>query len=221
MPRYQVEIPGRGKFTVESPTELTDEQAYAAVLQDIGNAPPPKKGLMAALGKGAESALSQTRTGVAGAFGSAEEAARAGLGRGEELSDKYAEQIGTEKVKEAYTKDGVIAAAKEVGRQIPLAIAQQAPNIALGAAGARVGAMAGAPFGPVGSLIGGGLGAAAAFYPMVAGSHVEAQAREQIARGEPVTIDKAAAYGSAVPSAGIEALQQAIPIGGRLIRKLV
>ena len=67
MPLYQVEIPGRGKFKVESPTELTDEQAYAAVLQEIGNAPPPKKGLMAALGKGAESTLSQLRTGVSGA----------------------------------------------------------------------------------------------------------------------------------------------------------
>jgi hypothetical protein len=221
MPRYQVEIPGRGKFTVESPTELTDEQAYAAVLQDIGNAPPPKKGLMAALGKGAESTLSGLRTGIEGTFGSPEEAARAGIQRGEDISGRYADQVSMEKVKEAFNKDGVLSAAKEVGRQIPLAIAEQAPNLALGAAGARVGAMAGAPFGPVGSLIGGGLGAAAAFYPMVAGSHVEAQAREQIARGEPVTIDKAAAYGSAVPSAGIEALQQAIPFGGRLISKLV
>jgi hypothetical protein len=221
MPLYQVEIPGRGKFKVDSPTELTDEQVYAAVLQDIGNAPPPKKGLLAALGKGAESTLSQTRTGAAGAFGSAEEAARAGIQRGEDIGDKYADQIGTEKVKEAFNKDGVIAAAKEVGRQIPLAIAQQAPNLALGAAGARVGAMAGSPFGPVGSLIGGGLGAAAAFYPMVAGSNVERQAQEDIARGEPINIDKAAAYGSAVPSAGIEAIQQAIPFGGRLISKLV
>ena len=89
------------------------------------------------------------------------------------------------------------------------------------AGGARLGAMAGAPFGPVGSLIGGGLGAAAAFYPMVAGSHIERQAQEQIARKEPVNIDAAAAYASAVPSAGVEALQQAIPFGGRLISKLV
>jgi len=221
MPLYQVEIPGRGKFKVDSPTELTDEQAYAAVLQDIGNAPPPKKGLFAALGKGAESTLSQTRTGAAGAFGSAEEAARAGIQRGEDIGDKYADQIGTEKVKEAYNKDGVIAAAKEIGRQIPLAIAQQAPNLALGAAGARAGAMAGAPFGPYVSLAGGVLGGAAAFYPMVAGSHIEAQATEQLARGEPININKAAAYGSAVPSAGIEAIQQAIPFGGRLISKLV
>ena len=119
MPLYQVEIPGRGKFKVESPTELTDEQVYAAVLQDIGNAPPPKKGLMAALGKGAESTLSGLRTGV-GKYINPEEAAMAGLQRGEEISGKYADQTGLDKVKEAYTKDGVLSAAKEVGRQIPL-----------------------------------------------------------------------------------------------------
>jgi len=32
MPSYLVEIPGRGKFKVESPTDLTDEQAYYAAL---------------------------------------------------------------------------------------------------------------------------------------------------------------------------------------------
>ena len=221
MPIYSVQGPDGRIYDIEGPEGASDAEVVSALEAHLASQPKPKKGLLAALGKGAESTLSQTRTGAAGAFGSAEEAARAGIQRGEDIGDKYADQIGTEKVKEAYNKDGVIAAAKEIGRQIPLAIAQQAPNLALGAAGARVGAMAGSPFGPVGSLVGGGLGAAAAFYPMVAGSHIEAQATEQLARGEPINIDKAAAYGSAVPSAGIEAIQQAIPFGGRLISKLV
>jgi len=221
MPIYSVQGPDGRIYDIEGPEGASDADVISALEEHLASKPKPKKGLMAALGKGIESAASQTRTGVAGAFGSAEEAAKAGIERGEDIGDRYAEQIGTEKVKEAFNKDGVLAAAKEVGRQIPLAIAQQAPNLAIGAGGARLGAMAGAPFGPVGSLIGGGLGAAAAFYPMVAGSNIERQAQEQIARKEPVNIDTVAAYGSAVPSAGIEAIQQAIPFGGRLISKLV
>jgi hypothetical protein len=221
MPIYSVQGPDGRIYDIEGPEGASDAQVISALEEHLASKPKPKTGVLAALGKGAESALSQTRTGVAGAFGSAEEAAKAGLGRGEDINEKYADQIGIDRVKEAFNKDGVAAAAKEVARQIPLAIAQQAPNIAVGAGGARLGAMAGSAFGPAGSLIGGGLGAAAAFYPMVAGSHIERQAQEQIARKEPVNIDAAAAYGSAVPSAGVEALQQAIPFGGRLISKLV
>lgn len=35
MPQYKVEIPGQGTFNVDSPEELTDEQAYMAVMQDL------------------------------------------------------------------------------------------------------------------------------------------------------------------------------------------
>ena len=42
MPIYDVEIPGKGSFEVESPTELSDEQAYAAVLKQL-NAPKPER----------------------------------------------------------------------------------------------------------------------------------------------------------------------------------
>jgi hypothetical protein len=224
MPLYQVEIPGRGKFKVESPTELTDEQAYAAVLQDIGNAPPPKKGLLAALGKGAESTLSQLRTGVSGAFGSPEEAARAGLERGEEISGKYADQVSMEKVKEAFNKDGVLSAAKEVGRQIPLAIAEQAPNLATSLGGARLGAMAGTALGPAGTVAGGIAGGlAGAFLPSLIqqyGGNLERQAQEQTARGEPLNINAGAAGAAAVPQAALDVAQAFIPFGGKLISKL-
>jgi len=224
MPLYQVEIPGRGKFKVESPTELTDEQAYAAVLQEIGNAPPPKKGLMAALGKGAESTLSGLRTGIEGTFGSPEEAARAGIQRGEEISDKYADQVSMEKVKEAFNKDGVLSAAKEVGRQIPLAIAEQAPNLATAAGGARLGAMAGTALGPAGTVAGGVVGGlAGAFLPSLIqqyGGNIERQAQEQIARGEPVKIDTGSAGAAAVPQAALDVAQAFIPFGGKLVSKI-
>ena len=42
MPSYTVNLPGQGSFTVNSPTELTDEQAYSAVQGQITSeqAPP-------------------------------------------------------------------------------------------------------------------------------------------------------------------------------------
>lgn len=41
MPKYQIEVPGQGTFEVESPTDLTDAQAYAAVQNQISNTPKP------------------------------------------------------------------------------------------------------------------------------------------------------------------------------------
>ena len=43
MPQYKVQIPGQGVFNVESPTELTDEQAYMAVMRDLAPKPEPAK----------------------------------------------------------------------------------------------------------------------------------------------------------------------------------
>ena len=219
MPLYQVEIPGRGKFKVDSPTELTDEQVYAAVLQDIGNAPPPKKGMLAALGKGAESTLSGLRTGI-GKYVNPEEAAMAGLERGEEISGKYADQTGMDKVKEAYTKDGVLSAAKEVGRQIPLALAEQAPNLAASFGGARLGVMAGSPLGPYGAIAGGVLGAFLPSKIQSLGGDIQRQAQEQIARGEPVKIDTAAAELASTGQGALDVVGTFIPFGGKLISKL-
>ena len=42
MPQYKVQIPGQGTFNVESPTELTDEQAYTAVVQSLQPKPVEK-----------------------------------------------------------------------------------------------------------------------------------------------------------------------------------
>lgn len=41
MPSYVIEIPGEGKFKVESPTEMSDEQAYQAARASAGMARPP------------------------------------------------------------------------------------------------------------------------------------------------------------------------------------
>ena len=63
MPQYSVDIPGKGTFDIESPTDLTDAQAYAAVMSHLEpkkETPKeePKRGLGAAFERGLESYLS-------------------------------------------------------------------------------------------------------------------------------------------------------------------
>jgi hypothetical protein len=42
MPKYEIDVPGQGKFEVDSPTELTDAQAYAAVQAQLKPSAPQK-----------------------------------------------------------------------------------------------------------------------------------------------------------------------------------
>ena len=49
MPKYQIDVPGSGTFEVESPTDLSDAQAYQAVMGQIRNTPKPQGGIMGAL----------------------------------------------------------------------------------------------------------------------------------------------------------------------------
>jgi hypothetical protein len=215
MPLYEIEIPGRGKFQVESPTPLTDAQAYAAVVQQIGagTAQKPAEGLFAALGKGTESALSALRAGVKGVY-APEEAAREAQARQQDIGRRYADQVSLEKVKEAYEKRGLLPAAGEAISQIPAALMEQAPNIAATLGGARVGAMAGSPFGPVGTVVGGLAGAALPSFFQQAGGNIQRQASE----GQP--IDRAAAYGAAAPQAALDVAGTIIPLGRTVAGKV-
>jgi len=43
MPRYEIEVPGQGKYEVDSPVDLTDAQAYAAIQSQITAAPAKPK----------------------------------------------------------------------------------------------------------------------------------------------------------------------------------
>lgn len=215
MPLYEIEIPGRGKFQVESPTPLTDQQAYAAIIQQIGagTVQKPAEGVFAALGKGAESALSAARAGVKGIY-APEEAAREAKARGEDIGKRYADQVSLEKVKEAYEKRGLLPAAGEALSQIPYAIAEQGANIGTTLAGARVGAMAGSPFGPVGTVVGGLAGAALPSFFQQAGGNIQRQAET----GQP--IDRAAAYGAAAPQAALDVAGTLIPLGRTVAGKV-
>lgn len=174
-----------------------------------------KKGLGTALSKGAESLLSQTRTGLASLMGSPEEAATAGLARGEDINKRYAEQVSLDKVKQAYEKSGLLSAAGEAISQVPAAIAEQAPNIAATLGGARAGAALGSFAGPAGTVVGGLAGAAVPTLLQQFGGNVERQAQEGSK-----TIDRGAAFAAAVPQAALDVAGNFIPLGGRLVSTL-
>ena len=208
---YTVALPdGR---TVEFPDSVSREQA-AEIIRNQLNAQTPKEGLIAGLQKGAESTYSQLRSGLGALVGSGEEAAKAGLERGEDIGQRYAQQVSLDKVKQAYADKGLLSAAGEVISQIPAAVAEQVPNLAASVGGARLGALAGSPFGPMGSIIGGTAGLVAPSFLQQLGGNVERQAAE----GKPV--DVATAAGTAVPQTGLEIAASFIPLGGKLVSKL-
>jgi hypothetical protein len=171
---------------------------------------------------GLEGLLSSMQTGAGAATGSAEEAALAGRKRGQERADKYGEATSLERVKQAYNKDGLLSAAGEVFRQVPTAIAEQAPNIAATLGSAKLGAMAGTAVAPgIGTLIGGGLGAFAPGALQMFGSNVERQAAEQQRAGKQVAIDTGSAALAAAPQAALDVAATFIPMGRTVIGKVL
>jgi hypothetical protein len=211
MPKYEIEIPGKGVFEVESPTDLTDTQAYQAVLGRLGSMPTPKKGLLAAGERGARSLLGSLQTGFESLLPQENAAANAaikGVERQEQLAQEIEAPASLEKVKEAYRKKGLLSAAGEVASQIPGAIVEQVPQLGAMVAGAKVGRMAG----PWGAVIGAAAVPLAQFY----GSFMQRTAQEQIAKGEPVSIDRGKAALAAVPAAALDIVQQRLLFGSKL-----
>ena len=184
-----------------------------------GQEAPKKKGIGAALARGTESFLGTGQTTLESII-DADAAAKKGLRREEALGAKYAEQIGLDKLKEAYEKKGITGAIGEVGRQVPLALAEQAPNIAASIASAKLGAMGGSAFGPVGTVIGGAAGALTPSALQLFGSNVQRQAAEQEAAGKPVDINVQRALGATALQAPLDVAATFIPLGGRIAGKV-
>jgi hypothetical protein len=215
MPKYDVDFGGK-TYEVDAPDPRTAWQWAQSYAQQN----KPKTGFMAGVGRGLESLVSGTRTGL-GLAGDANQAALAGLERQRGIGERYADQTGLDLLKQAYEQQGVLGAAGEVARQVPLALAEQLPRMGATATGARLGAMAGAPFGPVGAVIGGGLGAFAPNLIEQAGTFAERQAIEQQNRGAPVDVSTGKAFAGAVPSAALDVAAQAIPLGRSFIAKVL
>jgi hypothetical protein len=216
MPKYEIEVPGKGVFEVDSPTELSDYQAYQAVLGQIKATPQPKKGLLAAGERGVRNILGSLQTGLESVLPQENAAANAAI-RGVERQEKLAQEIeapaSLEKVKEAYRTKGVLSAAGEAISQVPGAIVEQVPQIGAMVAGAKVGSIAG----PWGALIGAAAVPLAQFY----GSNLQRQAQEQIATGTPVDVDRGKAALAAAPQAALDIVQQRLLFGSKLFSKVL
>ena len=185
-------------------------------------APQQRTGVLAAVGRGAESLVGTSTTGIQAITGDANEAAELALKRA--AASPFAEQVSWDKVKEVYGTQGALAAAMEVARQVPLAIAEQLPQLAASAgataAGAKLGALTSPVTGPFGPIIGGGLGFAASSFPGLLGGNIERQAAEQQATGRPIDIDVGAAARGAAGQTVLEAAGTLIPLGRRAVGAL-
>ena len=215
-----LELPN-GRY-LKIPEGMSPDQAYYTALEkfpDLLKEIKPKKGIGAALGRGAESFIGAGQTALE-SITDPEKAAERGLRRQEALGEKYEDQIGLDKLKEAYQKKGLTGAAGEVARQVPLALAEQAPNIAATLASAKLGAMGGSAFGPAGTVIGGIGGALAPSALQLFGSNVERQAAEQEAAGKPIDISRKAALGATAIQAPLDVAATFIPLGGRIAGKV-
>jgi hypothetical protein len=210
MPKYQIEVPGSGTFEVDSPTDLSDAQAYQAVMGQIKSTPTPKGGIMGALALGAKSLTGSQLTGIKGLFGDANQAAQQGIARQEELGQQYAAPTSLEAVKKIYQEKGLLSAAGEVASQIPKAIAQQAPQLGETFAGARVGAMVAGPWGAV-------AGAAIPNLVQFFGTNLERQAQEQIKSGQPVNVEAGKAALAAVPQTAIDLVETRLLFGSKFL----
>jgi hypothetical protein len=190
--------------------------------------PKEETGLMGSLSRGIESMVSSAKTAAGAAFGDANVAAEEGLQRGAELEERLPSRVGLDRVSDAYNKDGVLAAAKEVATQAPHMLAENAPSMGAAASGAWAGAKLGSTIGtlggPVGKLVGGvaggALGAFAPSYVQMLGGMEQRQAQEQKEAGLPVNVDVSKAALAAVPAAGLDTIATFVPLGGKFVSKL-
>jgi len=191
------------------------QQMYPEAFGIAPTVSAPKEGIIAAGVGGGKRLLSSIGTGLE-AFLSPEEAAQRGLARSEAIGREYAPGASLQRVKDVYAERGFLPAAGEVISQIPTALAEQAPQIAATLGSAKLGAMAGAPLGPVGAIAGGIGGATLPSLLQLFGSNIERQAEEG---AEEISRGRAAA--AAVPGAALEVASTFVPLGKTLVGKLL
>ena len=180
--------------------------------------PPPDSTFTGELMRGGESLVSALRTAGGAAFGDDEAAALAGLERSEDIAQRYGQGPSLQNVLDA---EGVLPTVGAALGQIPQAVAGQGAQLLSTAALAKLGAIAGAPFGPVGSLAGAGIGGLASLIPQFTGYNIERQAQADIDEGRPVDIELGKAVGTAALQSVPELAGQYFVLGKGLVNKLV
>lgn len=210
-----------GGSPVQSGSSKFDElaQKYGGSAVKVESTPERKSTIGSELVRGGKQLVSSIRTGAGALTGSPEEAAIAGVARGQAIGEEAGEGASLEAVKKAYQERGLLSAAGEVASQIPRALASQVPQLAAMAGSAKLGAMAGTAVAPgPGTVIGGVLGAGASLLPQFFGSNIERQAAEQMAKDQAVQIDRGAAGAAAAGQAAIESAGTAFVLGKRIVK---
>jgi hypothetical protein len=177
-------------------------------------------GLFGSLKKGAEQLVSTGQTAVESLYKTPEEAATRALKRQEDIESKYGPSAGLEDVTKAYKEKGIGAAALETVKQIPHAIAEQAPNLATTIGGGAAGAAAGSVFGPLGTVLGGIAGVAVPSFVQQYGGNIEEQAQVQKEQGKPLDINRGKAAGAAALQTPLDVAEAFIPFGGKIAGKV-
>ena len=219
-----IDIPNVGQ--VNFPDSMSEGEVNAAAkrLYDESSAaqkPQDEGGIGTSLRRGAEQLVSSGQTALESVTQGGEEAAKRAQERQKDIQNRLGEGASFERLKDVYNKQGVLAAAKELGGQIPSAIAEQAPGIAATLGGAATGAAAGSVLGPVGAVVGGIGGAFAPSFIQQYGGNIQRQAEAQQAEGKPLDINRAAAAGTALPQAGLDVVGTLIPLGGNMVSKIL
>jgi len=140
MPKYEIDVPGQGKFEVDSPTELTNAQAYAAIQSQLQPKAPQKapedvgffESIPAALGRGFES-LGDVATGLglaAKKVVGADEAARKVMTEAKIQKPEEKPGMTVADFERIAAEKGFAAAAKEAPKYIVEQVLQSAPQMA-------------------------------------------------------------------------------------------
>jgi hypothetical protein len=206
MPIYVIE----GK-RVSAAKPLTDAE-IDEIAASIKAEDSEKRGVYAGLARGTRQLFSDIQTSLGSVLGG-EEAALAGIERGEQIARERGTGTSLEDLKKRYAESGVLGAAGEVGRSIPEEIAAQVPQIGATMAAGAAGAAVGGPFGGI-------AGAVAPSYLQQYAGNIERQAQEDIAAGREVDVSRAAAAAAAVPQAALDVASQFIVVG-RILGKRV
>lgn len=210
MPIYVIE----GK-RVSAAKPLSDAE-IDEIAESIRAEDSEKRGIYPGLARGTRQFFSDIQTSVGSIFGG-EEAALAGIKRGEEIARERGTGASLEELKRQYEREGALSAAGEVARSIPEEIAAQAPQIAAtmaaGAAGSAAGAALGGPAAPITSVIGGTIGVLTPSYLQAYAANIERQAQEDIAAGREVDVSRALAAAAAGPQAALDVASQFLVVG--------
>jgi Large polyvalent protein associated domain 38 len=139
----------------------------------------------------------------------------------EKIGKEVGHTRGLKEVGEAYDRDGVLAAAKEVASQAPGFVAGSAPQLAEMAAGAGAGALAGSVIPGVGTGIGALAGSFMALYPQFFSQNIAEQSAAMQESGIPKDIGVGRAAAAAGAQAALESAGKGFAIGKNLLTSIL